>query len=128
MYKQKRKAILNKENRDEENKMNKSNIMELLKECSDDGFTKTMPKEDRKQKEVKKFTTQHLDSNPHDFIKSIGWVKEKGPLTHSKQYSRDYEGQQYDGFRSQQWNKPRASWSSKKYYTKPGYYDQDYHR
>lgn len=40
MYKQKRKANVNKENRDEENKVHKSNIFELLKECSEEGDTK----------------------------------------------------------------------------------------
>ena len=32
MHKHKRKAITNKENRDEENKMDKSNILDLIKE------------------------------------------------------------------------------------------------
>ena len=41
MYKQKRKANVNKENRDEENKLNKNNIFELLKECSEEDGVNT---------------------------------------------------------------------------------------
>lgn len=129
MYKQKRKANVNKENRDEENKMNKSNIIELLKECSDEDEFKAPPhiKESKhRHHNSSNFCSSkpHLNNSSIDFIKSIGWITDKTPLGNSKNYSKDYDKQNYDNFYKQNYHKQRGSWANKGYYSKSGYYDK----
>lgn len=125
MYKQKRKANVNKENRDEENKMDKANIIELLKECSNEDAVDSANKQaDRPANagENSKFASkgEHLSSNSIDFIKSIGWMSDKRPFGHIKHYSREAETYQYE----QGWGKAKSGWSNGKgYYQKQNYYD-----
>ena len=116
MYKQKRKAITNKENRDEENKMDKTHIIELLNECSLEEVSNSVEKsknEIKSKGSFKKLTKKdHLNNNSYDFIRSIGWVNDKKPFGHSKHYSREYDSYQLEQSGKQGWDKPRNRWEA----------------
>ena len=128
MYKQKRKAINNKENRDEENKMSRSNIAELIKTCS----TGTKHK-DIKTPQPKKssYKEDHLNCSSIDFIKSIGWMDENESSHRYQHHSRDY-GYDYDGGGYNAHYYPNnSSWNTQKDYNtnkKHNFYNNDYRR
>ena len=135
MYKQKRKAITNKENRDEENKMDKNNIIELLHEWSLEESSNIDDKNKCGIKSKGSFKNyskkEHLNNNSYDFIKSLGWVSDKKLFGHSKHFSREYDSYQYDNYQFEQsgkqnWNKPRNRWDNqtKGYYQKQSYFSQ----
>ena len=109
MYKQKRKAVTNKENRDEENKMDKTNILELLNEWSLEEGSNNEEKHQYDIKSKGNFKSQikkeHLNNNSYEFIKSIGWANDKKLFGHSKHYSREYDSYQFEQSRKQSWNK-----------------------
>ena len=128
MYKQKRKAITNKENRDEENKMSKSNITELIKECS----TSQGKKEQLKTPQPKHKGKDHLNWSSIDFIKSIGWMDEDETVNHSKHHSRDYNyGYNGGNYSNNYYQNSNSSWTSHKNYNgnkKNYFYKNDYRR
>jgi hypothetical protein len=123
MYKQKRKATqlstqndassflstTNKENRGEENKLNKASILSLMKECSGENeFMPTPNKSKHKGSETK----NHLNSNHIDFIKSIGWMDGKTPLGHTKKYSREYDTHYQDySYQNQRYSESKSYYS-----------------
>ena len=122
MHKHKRKAITNKENRDEENKMDKSNILDLIKEWSTEENHSLIRTIQPKLKEKR----DHLKINSTEFIKSIGWMEETRPTRPSKKYSNDYNySRGYDNY-NPNYYKHSSSWTSKKNYYKNDYYSSEY--
>ena len=108
-------------NSDEENKFDRANIIQLIKECSDENDQNNS----QFNKTTDVFTNENYSKNHIDFIKSIGWMKEHDKGTYQGKYGKkdaEYQSKYYKNKAS--WQNSKQSWSSSNQYYKTNYYDK----
>ena len=104
--------MVNKEPTAEESKNNKYQIIELLKECSQENMDKDSKNPTRFTSKGSNFDNKrHLNNNSIDFIKSIGWMNENKQISHARYYSRHFESGHNSSFtKKYDWNKNKSQW------------------